>query len=102
MHQLDYGTELLIGVHLATTEQRRERRRQFVAAILSKVSILGFSIEAARRHAEVYADLSWSGQMIGAHDLIIAATALQYDFALHTDNVAEFQRGPGLRGVPFE
>jgi predicted nucleic acid-binding protein len=39
--------------------------------------------------------------MIGAHDLIIAATARCHDLSLLTDNVEEFSRVPGLRVIPF-
>jgi predicted nucleic acid-binding protein len=34
--------------------------------------------------------------MIGAHDLIIAATALSHGCAVLTTNAAEFARVPGL------
>ena len=39
--------------------------------------------------------------MIGAHDLIIAATALVNNCALLTENVDEFQRIPGLETISF-
>ena len=39
--------------------------------------------------------------MIGAHDLIIAATAISHDFSLLTDNIREFSRIPELRVIPF-
>ena len=39
---------------------------------------------------------------LGAHDLIIGATALAHGFALLTANVADFRRMPGVVVVPFE
>ena len=51
----------------------------------------------ARKHALIWAELESSGQMIGAHDLWIAATALVHDFTLATRNEREFRRVPGLR-----
>jgi len=45
--------------------------------------------------------LAKRGQMIGAHDLIIAATARYHDLSVLTDNVQEFSRVPGLRVIPF-
>jgi predicted nucleic acid-binding protein len=56
----------------------------------------------ARIHASIYAELATKGEMIGAHDLIIAATARFHDLAVLTDNVKEFSRVPGLRVIPFE
>jgi tRNA(fMet)-specific endonuclease VapC len=69
------ASELLMGVHRANTEERRQRRSAFVEAVISGVSVLDFTIAAARVHAEIHAELAKKGQMIGAHDLIIAATA---------------------------
>jgi predicted nucleic acid-binding protein len=37
--------------------------------------------------------------MIGAHDLLIAATAVLLDFSLATVNLREFRRVPGLQVI---
>jgi tRNA(fMet)-specific endonuclease VapC len=92
---------LLIGVHRANTEERRHRRSAFVEAVISGVGVLDFTIGSARDHAEMYSELAKKGQMIGAHDLIIAATARHHDLSILTDNVDEFSRVPGLRVIPF-
>lgn len=94
-------SELLIGVHRADTEERRQRRSAFVEAIISGIGVLDFTLDCARMHAEIYAELTKKGQLIGAHDLIIAATARYHDFSILTDNVEEFSRVPGLRVIPF-
>jgi len=39
--------------------------------------------------------------LIGAHDMIIAATALHHSLAVLTENVEEFSRVAGLRVIPF-
>ena len=39
--------------------------------------------------------------MIGAHDLIIAATARHHDLSVPTENVDEFSRVPDLRVISF-
>src|SRR5712691_10693833 len=64
-------SELLMGVHRANSEERRQRRSAFVEAIISGVGVLDFTIGSARIHAEIYAELAKRGQLIGAHDLII-------------------------------
>jgi tRNA(fMet)-specific endonuclease VapC len=94
-------SELLVGVHHANTEERRQRRLAFVEAVISGVGVLDFTTDSARLHAEIYADLAKRGQLIGAHDLIIAATARYHDLSILTDNVEEFSRVPGLRVIPF-
>jgi predicted nucleic acid-binding protein len=94
-------SELLMGVHRADTEARRNRRSAFVEAIIAGVRALDFTTAVARLHAGIYVDLARCGQLIGAHDLIIAATARQHNLSLLTNNVDEFSRVPGLRVVPF-
>jgi tRNA(fMet)-specific endonuclease VapC len=89
-------TELLIGVHRADTESRRLKRSAFVESVLAEIPILDFTAEIARIHAEIYALLAGKGQLIGAHDLIIGATALTHGYALLTTNQREFKRIPGL------
>lgn len=89
-------TELLIGVHRANTQARKIKRSIFVEAVINEIQIIGFSTKSARVHAEIYAHLAQQGQLIGAHDLIIAATALTHGHALLTMNQLEFNRIPGL------
>ena len=89
-------SELLMGVHRADTEARRKRRSEFVEAILAGVSVLDFTTVVARRHAMLHADLARQGQLIGAHDMIVAATAVHHGLSLLTDNTDEFSRVPNL------
>lgn len=94
-------SELLVGVHRADTDARRAKRAAFVEAILRNLTVLDFTTEVARVHAGLHAALIRRGQVIGAHDLLIAATARHHGAALLTDNVAEFSRVPGLQVIPF-
>lgn len=94
-------SELLMGVHRTDTEVRRTRRSAFVEAVISGLRVLDFTTAVARLHSEIYADLARRGQLIGAHDLIIAATARYHNLSLLTDNVDELSRVPGLRVVAF-
>ncbi len=95
------ASELLMGVHRANTEERQQRRSTFVEAVISGVGVLEFTLATARIHAEIHAELAKQGQMIGAHDLMIAATARHHQLSLLTDNVQEFSRVAGLRLIPF-
>lgn len=95
------ASELLMGVHRADTESRRARRSAFVEAVIAGIGVLDVTTAVARIHAEIYAELAAKGQMIGAHDLIIAATARCHQLAILTDNVQEFSRVSGLRVIPF-
>lgn len=92
-------SELLVGVHRANTPARRTKRMAFVEAIISGIPSIPFTAEVARVHADLFAQLSQQGKMIGAHDLIIAATAATHGFSVITGNAAEFERVPGLNIV---
>ncbi len=94
-------SELLIGVHRASTQKRRLKRSAFVESILSEVPVLEFTAEVARLHTEIYAYLAKKDKLIGAHDLIIAATALVNDCAVLTSNGEKFNRVPGLKVLNF-
>ncbi len=95
------ASELLMGVHRANSEERRQRRSAVVEAILAGVSVLDFTVAVARCHARIYAELAGRGQLIGAHDLIIAATALHHRLSLLTSNTDEFSRVPDLDVIRF-
>ena len=51
----------------------------------------------ARVHARIWADLRTRGELIGAHDMLIAATALHHGLAIATRNEREFRRVADLR-----
>lgn len=94
-------SELLVGVHRANTPERRTRRTAFVNAILSAIPSIPIDGEIARIHARLFADLLARGQMIGAHDLWIAASALANDHAVLTANISEFSRISELEVLHF-
>jgi predicted nucleic acid-binding protein len=93
------AAELLHGVERAQDAQRRARRQHHVEQILAAVSVQAFDLIVARCHARIWAELESRGQMIGAHDLQIAATGLALGHEVATLNVAEFQRVFGLHVV---
>ncbi len=90
------ASELLVGVRRAATQAQRLARESVVEAILGAFPILPFDLQAARIHAGLSADLFAAGQAIGAHDLLIAATALAHGYNVLTDNLRHFGRVPGL------
>ena len=94
------ASELLHGVHRARTGAVRARRAAFVEHLLSALEPLPITLAVARAHAEIWAELESNGNLIGAHDLWIAATALGQGMEVATANTREFERVPGLSVVP--
>ncbi len=89
-------TELLTGFHLAAATAAAARRQSFIEDILSLVPVAAFNVETARVHARLRASLRKQGKMIGAHDLIIAATAVSLGWDVLTFNANEFRQVDGL------
>ena len=94
------ASELLHGVHRANAGAVRARRSAFVEHLISAIEPLPVTTAIARAHAEVWAELEKDGNLIGAHDLWIAATALSHGMEIATANVKDFERVPGLTVVP--
>ena len=89
--------ELLHGVERADTEARRIQRQAFVEKVLELFPIFSFDAVAARIYARLWATQARKGQTVGAHDLMIAATALSFGFTVVTANRRDFDRIEGLR-----
>jgi tRNA(fMet)-specific endonuclease VapC len=90
------ASELLHGVHRAGDPSRRARRSAFVEAVLAELPVLPIDILVARTHARLWAELAEAGQLIGAHDLWLAATCVGRGLSLATGNARDFDRVPGL------
>lgn len=90
------ASELLHGIHRAATAAQRARREGFVENILAVVPIIPFDVVAARVHARLWATLSAKGVLIGAHDLLIGATALAVGCAVASRDKRSFAKIPGL------
>jgi tRNA(fMet)-specific endonuclease VapC len=91
------ASELLHGVYRAKDAGVRARRAAVIERLLARIPVYEFGLVEARRHAELNAELRAKGEPIGAHDLLIAATAVARGDLLCTMNESEFARVSGLR-----
>jgi tRNA(fMet)-specific endonuclease VapC len=89
-------SELWHGYHRATGVNL-EKRRAFIHDIEAGIPVLKFATEEALVHAKIWSELEITGQRIGPHDMIIAATALANEHSLATLNESEFGRVPHLK-----
>lgn len=94
------AAELLHGVHRAPDEHRI-RREAFVEAVLGAFPALSFDLLVARVHARIWAELAASGADVGAHDRIVAATALAAGWRVASADTRHFDRIPGLDVTPI-
>jgi predicted nucleic acid-binding protein len=75
------------------------RRLAFVEHVLAGFDPIPITERVARIHADAWARLARRGEMVGAHDLWIAATALAHGLGVATADARDFARVPGLRVV---
>jgi predicted nucleic acid-binding protein len=64
--------------------------------MLRRHPVVPFDLETAQVHARLWAELSGSGVNIGAHDLIIGATALAHGMRITPRDLRSFPKIPGL------
>jgi tRNA(fMet)-specific endonuclease VapC len=93
------AAELHLGIELAD-EAHRQRRQAFVDAILAVVPVEDYTADTARIHARLLAHTRRQGKPRGAHDLIIAATAVATARTIvTTDAKVAFGELPGVSVV---
>lgn len=90
------AAELLVGVELAD-EARREARAGFVEGLLAILPVEEYDLAVARAHSTLLAYTHSTGTMRGAHDLIIAATALTHARIVLSADSSAFEGLPGVR-----
>ncbi|MFZ1086080.1 MAG: PIN domain-containing protein [Terracidiphilus sp.] len=90
--------ELWHGVERATG-LRRVKRQLFLRRIFANFDFVSYGEETAFEHARLWAELESTGQMIDAHDVILAAIALQTSSAVATFNVRHYSAVKGLKVI---
>ncbi len=86
--------ELMNG---AKKSQRVEANVSRLNALGEILEICSFDQQAAVAYGDVRSSLEKRGEVIGAHDLLIAAHALSLDRILVTNNEKKFKRVEGLK-----
>ncbi|WP_390844992.1 type II toxin-antitoxin system VapC family toxin [Anatilimnocola floriformis] len=93
VYELRYGAE-------RSADPAREHAK--LDKFLAPYASLPFDDLTGQHCATIRCQLERSGQVIGPHDLQIAATALQHQLILVTHNGQEFRRVPGLTCEDWE
>jgi tRNA(fMet)-specific endonuclease VapC len=90
--ELWHGAERATGAH-------RVKRRLFLQGIFATFDVEPYTAQTGFEHARLWAELESSGRMIGAHDVILAATALHTRSSLATFNIRHFSVVQGLNVI---
>jgi len=89
------AAELLTGVNLADAAHR-DKRTAFVRSVLDTIPIEAYDLSVARAHADLLAHVRRAGRPRGAHDLIIAATAIATDRIVVSADSKAYADLPGV------
>jgi tRNA(fMet)-specific endonuclease VapC len=87
--------ELWHGVERASAAHKASRQA-YLQALLAVLPVVSYTEQTAYLHARIWARQAASGKSIGAHDLIVAATALERGSTLATFNKRQFS---GIKGL---
>ncbi len=94
------AAEYRAGIELADSAERAADRARALAVITSAVEVLDYTEATAACHARLIAHVRRTGVPRGAHDLIIAAHALQMErIVLTFDAKARFGDLPGVSAI---
>jgi tRNA(fMet)-specific endonuclease VapC len=92
--------EYRVGIEMADTVERAATRARWLDVVLSEVDVLEYTRRTADHHARLLAHVRRTGQPRGAHDLIIAAHALETGrMVVSRDAKARFDDLPGVSSV---
>jgi tRNA(fMet)-specific endonuclease VapC len=86
--------ELYYGIEKNNSQQRNlAALENFIAPL----TIVDFTLDAAKKAAKIRNHLQKQGTPIGAYDIQIAAIAISLNMTLLTNNTREFERVKGLK-----
>ncbi len=91
--------ELLIGLYMANSTEKRQSRRAFLAKVLQLGSLLPMSESACNHYARIYCELRKKGLAIPQNDLQVASIALAtgYGVLLGPQDEMHYRKVDNLR-----
>jgi tRNA(fMet)-specific endonuclease VapC len=95
--------EYRVGIELAGSVERAATRSRWLDIILAEVEVLAYTRRTADHHARLLAHVRRTGRPRGAHDLVIAAHALETSrLVVSRDAKARFDDLPGVSSLTPE
>ncbi len=85
--------ELYYGAHKS---KEKENNIKSISILLSRINLLNFSGESAKKAGEILAKLEKEGRPIDFRDLFIGTIALANNYSIKTKNTRHFSRIEGL------
>lgn len=92
LYELEYGV---------SKSKKKADNRKTLEGFKKYIQTYSWTEEYARLGGDIRADLERRGELIGPHDILIAAHALTLRATLVTNNMKEFKRIKGLKVVDW-
>jgi predicted nucleic acid-binding protein len=89
--------ELRHGVRRANNPARMELRQRFLDAVIDNFAVFPLDTNTALRLGDLDAAMQILGKKRELPDLVVAATAIELDYAVATKNFKHFDGIPGIR-----
>jgi len=90
------AVELTHGIHRASSDANRARRRTFVEGIFHDLIVYPLTLDIAKLAGRIEGEQAAMGNTIAFEDLLIGSTALHVGFDVVTINLRHFRAIPGL------
>ncbi len=95
------AAELVHGIFRSKTAEQTGKRTAFVEEVLYALPVVPITKATAWIAGRVRGEQARIGNTLPFADSLIAATALEFDYALLTANIKDFISIPGLRVLQF-
>jgi len=82
--------ELLVGVELSRGKARSDRRA-YLDEVVATIPVVNYDLQVAEAHAQLLSAVRRQSRPRGAHDLLIAATALASERTVLTADPTAFR-----------
>jgi predicted nucleic acid-binding protein len=89
--------ELRHGVRRANSPDRMKLRHRFLDAVMDNFAIFSLDSNIALRLGDLDATMQMRGSKRELADLVVAATAIELDYAVATRNLKHFDGIPAIR-----
>ncbi|MFA5922921.1 MAG: type II toxin-antitoxin system VapC family toxin [Methylococcaceae bacterium] len=98
LKQLHIPTITLFELYFCIEKNNSQQRNlSALENFIAPLTIVEFTLDAAKKAAKIRNNLQKQGTPIGAYDIQIAAIAISLNMTLLTNNTREFERVKGLK-----
>jgi tRNA(fMet)-specific endonuclease VapC len=89
--------EVVHGIYRARTPEASRRRREYVEELVDLLPLHPITLRTAYLVGQIEGEEAAKGNVLPFNDLLIAAAAIEQDYAVLTLNLRHFEKIPGIQ-----